>query len=375
MAVVDTNLFPAGFNNLCHRSRMRASQLLQSEVQSRYPKATKILIIIEEHTRNAWYLENVRTIATIVDTAGYKSIIGTFSSPDREIPASGLQLTTALGAEITITDVSHAVTTFNPDLILLNHDLSSGIPPILSTIRQPILPSPLLGWHHRRKSHHFTLVNAIITATAEKFKFDPWQFTCLHDVCGEIDIQSESDRIRLHEKASILYAQIEKKYREYHIQSSPYLVLKSDSGTYGMGVKPIAHPDEILTLNRKSRNQLSVGKNTVPISQLLIQEGIPTTTQVDGHTAEICMMGIFNQFAGGFFRIHKEKSDRDNLNSVGMHFKSICASDDPENHVVSPDCQSLENPERLDWYGFLAKVAGIASAQELQPFNLSEPDQ
>ena len=62
VCVVDTNLFPAGFNNLCEHGLADAVGLFKKAIGRRVPNCRKILIIAEEHTRNTWYLENVRIL-------------------------------------------------------------------------------------------------------------------------------------------------------------------------------------------------------------------------------------------------------------------------------------------------------------------------
>src|SRR3546814_16300227 len=44
---------------------------------------------------------------------------------------------------------------FYPCSVLLNNDLSAGIPDILKGITQDVVPSPNVGWHMRQKSNHF----------------------------------------------------------------------------------------------------------------------------------------------------------------------------------------------------------------------------
>ena len=46
------------------------------------------------------------------------------------------------------------------------------------------------------------------------------------------------------------------KYKQHSIDEKPYLFLKSDSGTYGMGVMAVENPEDIIHLNRKNRNNL-----------------------------------------------------------------------------------------------------------------------
>src|SRR3989338_2837550 len=57
IAVVDTNLFPAGFNNLCEHGQADSVRLIKKAILDRVPSCSHILIVAEEHTRNTWYLE------------------------------------------------------------------------------------------------------------------------------------------------------------------------------------------------------------------------------------------------------------------------------------------------------------------------------
>ncbi len=59
LAPVDTNVFPAGFNNLSGIFRDRASNLFKNYFQREFPSTKSILIIPELHTRNTFYWENI----------------------------------------------------------------------------------------------------------------------------------------------------------------------------------------------------------------------------------------------------------------------------------------------------------------------------
>jgi glutamate--cysteine ligase len=51
-------------------------------------------------------------------------------------------------------------------------------------------------------------------------------------------------------------------------------VVKADAGTYGMGVMTVRDADEVIALNRKQRNKMSVVKEGLEVSEVLIQEGV-----------------------------------------------------------------------------------------------------
>ncbi len=56
-------------------------------------------------------------------------------------------------------------------------------------------------------------------------------------------INEDTDRQRLYESAVSLYKDIQDKYDAYGISEKPLLFLKSDYGTYGMGVMAIEDPE------------------------------------------------------------------------------------------------------------------------------------
>ena len=57
IAPVDTNLFPAGFNNLNPAFEALCIHAVQMAVESLAEPIDKILIVPENHTRNLFYLE------------------------------------------------------------------------------------------------------------------------------------------------------------------------------------------------------------------------------------------------------------------------------------------------------------------------------
>ena len=62
IAVIDTNLFPAGFNNLCEHGIEDSSQYIRQALLRRVSNCKNVLVVAEEHTRNTWYLEHIRVL-------------------------------------------------------------------------------------------------------------------------------------------------------------------------------------------------------------------------------------------------------------------------------------------------------------------------
>ena len=77
---VDTNLFPAGFNNLNRQFDPLAAQALQGTMERTCPTATGLLLIPENHTRNPYYWESVATLTELIQKAGYVVRVGSLDS-------------------------------------------------------------------------------------------------------------------------------------------------------------------------------------------------------------------------------------------------------------------------------------------------------
>ena len=166
--------------------------------------------------------------------------------------------------------------------------------------------------------------------------------------------------IALQNAATELLNEIKAKYVEHNITSAPYLVLKANNGTYGMGVISVNNPDDIKSLNRKNRNKLFKGKSSTPIESLIIQEGIPSIKVIDKATSEEVIYNVNGTTVGGFYRMHNAKSDKDILNSKGMEFKSFCKNNNEHNNKSIIEDISVSKTSYI-----IAQLANLSAQKEL----------
>ncbi|MGN7618908.1 MAG: glutamate--cysteine ligase [Ehrlichia sp.] len=76
---------------------------------------------------------------------------------------------------------------FIPDLILLNNDMTSGIPEVLRNLKyQSVMPSLFLGWFNRSKSNHFSIYQKLSMEFCERFNIDPWLISALYSSCRNV---------------------------------------------------------------------------------------------------------------------------------------------------------------------------------------------
>lgn len=328
ISVIDTNLFPGGFNNLNPLSKECAGSILKQQLSS-YPFPIRsVLLIAEDHTRNLAYLENIRSLEKIFETANIQFKTAAFFEDNPFVCEKQGFLEIAVEEEVfKIYCIKHIIKQIENqqdsfDVIILNNDLSKGIPDDLEKFNIPVLPSKYAGWTQRKKSEHFTHYQNIVEDFVKSFnlEIDPWILYPLQEEISNCSITEEADREKLYQLAHKLFLSVQEKYNQHQITEKPYLILKNNQGTYGMGVHPIFDAEELLNLNRKNKNKLSVGKGGSKISHFLLQEGIPTKQTVNQFAVETVSYQIGMQQIGMFYRYNTQKSAKENLNSRGMQF-------------------------------------------------------
>ncbi|MFW2456419.1 glutamate--cysteine ligase [Methyloversatilis discipulorum] len=368
LAPVDTNLFPGGFNNLNAEFLPLCVQATMTAVEKLCPEARNLLLVPENHTRNLFYLRNVARLAQILKLAGLNVRIGSLI-PDLAGPTP---LDLGDGQTLTIEPLIRlpggrriGVAGFDPCAILLNNDLSAGVPELLQNVNEQTFIPPLhAGWTTRRKSQHFDAYSEVARSFASVMDIDPWLIDPLYDVCGDINFQERSGEECLATRVGALLARIREKYAQHGVDHEPFVIVKADAGTYGMGIMTVRDPSEVVGLNRKQRNKMAVVKEGLEVSSVLIQEGVPTFESVDGGAAEPVVYMMDRYVVGGFYRVHGERGIDENLNAPGMHFKPLafesCCS------MPDPGCAPDAPPNRFYAYGVVARLALVAASLELE---------
>ena len=133
---------------------------------------------------------------------------------------------------------------------------------------------------------------------------DPWLIDPLFGVCGKINFQERAGEECLASNVSFLLDKIKAKYAEYGIEEKPFVIVKADAGTYGMGIMTVHDASEVTGLNRKQRNKMAVVKEGLEVSSVIVQEGVPTFESIHDAIAEPVVYMIDRFVVGGFYRVH-----------------------------------------------------------------------
>ena len=387
MASIDMNLFPGGFNNLNPNFIQLASHAALDAVERACPQAKSVLIVPENHTRNTFYLQNVYALSDILRNAGFEVRLGSIN-PEITEP---VELETALSDTVTFEPLQrtrgrvHLADGFSPCLILLNNDLSAGVPDILKDINQTVLPPLHGGWTTRRKTAHFSAYNDVAAEFAALVGMDEWQINPYFEQISGLNFQEREGEDALADAVERMLAKIQAKYDEKGITDQPFVIVKADAGTYGMGVMSVKSADEVRGLNRKNRNKMAKIKEGLEVSEVIVQEGIYTYETLHGAVSEPVVYMIDRFVVGGFFRVHEGRGADENLNATGMSFVPlnhaipVVESDQndecgrrvfeqwqelgvPQTKADDPDCGC----NRLYVYGVMARLSLLAAAVELE---------
>jgi len=366
LAPVDTNLYPGGWNNLTVDMLPLAVQAAMAAIEKICPEA-KNLLVVPENTRNTFYLSNIAQLQRIFRMAGLNVKVG---SIDPEIKrATTVELPG--GDTVTLEPVVRSkrrlgLKNFDPCTILLNNDLTAGAPGILEDLHEQYLLPPLhAGWSVRRKSRHFQSYEEVAKRFGKMLGIDPWLVNPLFNRCGELDFHKQEGLECLRTNVDALLSKIRKKYKEYGINEKPFVVVKADNGTSGMGIMTVREVKDLDAIRQRPKNKPPVVKTGQAITDVIIQEGVLTAERINEAVAEPVVYLMDRYVVGGFYRVHAERGTDENLNAPGASFVPLAFAE--STRLPQPGQKpGASAPNRFYMYGVIGRLAMLAASYELE---------
>ncbi|MFN7196857.1 MAG: glutamate--cysteine ligase, partial [Hylemonella sp.] len=194
---------------------------------------------------------------------------------------------------------------------------------------------------------------------------DPWLINPLFNRCGEVDFAESRGLDCLMTNVDALLGKIRRKYKEYGIKEKPFVVVKADNGTYGMGIMTVRDAKELQEINRRTRNKMSVIKDGQSVSEVIIQEGVLTYERMHDAVAEPVVYMMDRYVVGGFYRVHAERGVDENLNAPGASFVPLAFEQSA--HLPQPGAKpGASAPNRFYMYGVVGRLAMLAASYELE---------
>ena len=374
LAPVDTNLFPDGWNNLTPDMLPLAVQAAMAAIEKICPEARNLLVVPESNPRNSFYLSSLLQLKRVFHQAGLNVRFGSLNA-DVKAPTT---LTLPTGEAIVIeplirTDRRLGLKDFDPCTILLNNDLSAGIPGILEDLNEQYLLPPLHASRSvRRMSRHFKAYEEIAKRFGKLLGIDPWLINPMFAQCGEVNLAEGVGMDCLSTNVDALLGKIRRKYKEYGINEKPFVVVKADNGSYGkhgMGFMTVRDVKDLEGLSRTGKKG-GTPKDMPPVSELIIQEGVLTNERVNDAVAEPVVYMMDRYVVGGFYRIHAERGVDENLNAPGASFVPLAFADSGRLPQAGEKPGS-SSPNRFYMYGVIGRLAMLAASYELEA---TDPD-
>ena len=367
LAPVDTNLFPGGFNNLTAEMLPLGVQAAMAAIEKICPEAKNLLLIPERNTRNTFYLANLQRLMQVFHQAGLNVRLGTLD----EAVSQPTEIALPDGSTLTVEPLVRTrgrlgLKNFDPCTILLNNDLSDGVPKVLENLHEQYLLPPLhAGWAVRRKSNHFRAYEEVAKKFAKLLGMDPWLVNPMFARCGEVNFTDGTGEECLMTHAEALLGKVRRKYKEYGIQEKPFIIVKDDAGSGGLGIMTVRDPKELADLNQRARSRMSIGQDGQQVSEVILQEGVPTYERVNDAVAEPVVCMIDRYVVGGYYRVNAGRGVDENLNSPGASFVPLAFAE--SNQLPKPGAKpGASAPNRFYMYGVIARLAMVAASYELE---------
>jgi glutamate--cysteine ligase len=371
LAPVDTNLFPDGWHHLTAPMLPLAVQAAMAAIEKICPEARNLLLIPENKGRNSFYLSNVAQLQRIFHMAGLNVRVGSISPDIKKNTVVDLPNGDTVTLEPVIRNKRRlGLKNFDPCTILLNNDLSAGVPGILEDINEQYLLPPLhAGWSARRRSTHFKSYEEITKRFGKLLGVDPWLINPMFETCdgepGKEDAGPSMDCIAA--QVDVLLAKVRKKYKEYGINEKPFVVVKADHGsTDGMGIMTVRDAKELKAFAPKARaTDIKTAALNDVAGNVIIQEGVLTNERMNDAVAEPVVYMMDRYVVGGFYRIHAERGVDENLNAPGSRFVPLAFAQSA--HLPQPGIKPGANmPNRFYMYGVIGRLAMVAASYELE---------
>jgi glutamate--cysteine ligase len=372
LAPVDTNLYPGGWNNLTAEMLPLAVQAAMAAIEKICPEARNLLVIPENGPPTSFYLDNLAQLQRIFNMAGLNVRLGSIDPALKKNTTLQLQS----GGSITLEPVIRGkrrlgLKDFDPCTILLNNDLSAGVPGILEEIHEQYLLPPLhAGWPTRRKSTHFRCYEEVSKRLGKLLGVDPWLIHPLHDRCENVSLSEAGGFESLQSQVDVVLARVKRKYKEYGIKEKPFVVVKADHGTHELGFVTVRDGKDMQLLQERVQ-AISKGRKT-PLAphDFMVQEGVQTQERVNDAVAEPVVYMMDRYVVGGFYRVHAGRGIDENLNAPGAGFVPLAFEHSTQ--LPQPGVKpGASVPNRFYMYGVVGRLAMLAASYELEA---TDPD-
>lgn len=348
-------------------------QSAMAAIEKICPEARNLLVIPENHSNSTQYLASLAQLRRIFHMAGLNVCLGSIDPAIKKTTVMELPN----GESVTLEPVIRGkrrlgVKDFDPCTILLNNDLSAGVPGILEDIHEQYLLPPLhAGWTTRRKSKHFKCYEEVAKRLGKLLGVDPWLINPMFGRCADVNLAQGAGQECLSTHVDALLTKIRRKYKEYGIKEKPFVVLKADNGRQDVGAVTVRDMAELEGLSKKLLTRMNGVKAGQQGHDILVQEGVLTNERMNDAVVEPVVYMIDRYVVGGFYRmLAGQNVDEDIDTQLPPSFVPLAFEQNA--HLPQPGSKSgASAPNRFYMYGVVGRLAMLAASYELEA---TDPD-
>jgi glutamate--cysteine ligase len=372
LAPVDTDLFPSGWNHLTPEMMPLAVQAAMAAIEKICPEARNLLLV-PENTQDSFYLSNLVQLQRIFHQAGLHVRLGSLSNQIKEPTTIDLPGGESITLEPLVRSQHRLMLKhFDPCTILLNNDLSAGVPGILEDLHEQYLLPPLhAGWATRRKSNHFKAYEEVAKRFGKLLDMDPWLINPMFNQCGEVNFNQAAGMDCLRTNVDALLGKVRRKYKEYGITDKPFVVIKADNAIDSLHrVLTVRDVKDLDQLSDQAKADMTGRDSEQPVSEVIIQEGVLTNERINAAVAEPVVYMMDRYVVGGFYRVHAQRRQDENLTAPGSSFVPLAFEQSTQ--WPQPGTKpGASVPNRFYMYGVIGRLAMLAASYEMEA---TDPD-
>jgi glutamate--cysteine ligase len=372
LSPVNTSLFPDGWNNLTPEMLPQGVQAAMAAIEKICPEARNLLLIPRNGALGSFDLASLAQLQRIFNMAGLNVRIGSIDPAVKKNTSFELQN----GEHVTLEPVIRGkrrlgLKDFDPCTILLNNDLSAGVPGILEDIHEQYLLPPLhAGWSTRRKSTHFKCYEEVAKRLGKLLGVDPWLIYPLFDRCENVSLDQGTSLERLQAQVDAVLTRVKRKYKEYGIKEKPFVVVKADHGSHELGIVTVRDGKDMQVLQERIEAVSKGRKTPLQAHDFMVQEGVLTQERVHDAVAEPVIYTMDRYVVGGFYRVHAGRGVDENLNAPGAGYVPLAFEHSTQ--LPQPGVKpGASVPNRFYMYGVVGRLAMLAASYELEA---TDPD-
>ena len=236
---------------------------------------------------------------------------------------------------------------FDPVLVLLNNDLTAGVPPQLQEMHggQAVLPPLTCRVARAAQEHAFPPPRGRGNTAGVAAGSGPLAAVPSFKPLRRPGLRRKHRVAAAAARGGCTAGAYPCPLRRARHRAAPFVVVKADNGTYGMGIMTLRDAAELSQLGCRALNKMHVIKDGRQTSDVIVQVG--------GGTADTVVSLVNRKVAGAFHRVHAERGTDQNLNAPGARFVPLAEAADTAF-------------SRFYLYAVAARLAALAAAHELQ---------